>query len=114
LEDPANTKSFMKVSFFDSRIVKFIEGLDKPSHAKLSHCFDLLEELGNQIGLPHSKKVTKDFYELRTSGQIAVRLLYVVHGNEAMMIHGFIKKTDIMPQRELATAVRKLHLLRRK
>ena len=102
----------MNVSVFDSRVVKFIEGLDKSSHAKVSHCFDLLEELGNQIGLPHSKKVTRDFYELRISGQVAVRLLYIFHGDEAVIIHGFIKKTEKMPQRELTIAVRKLQLLR--
>lgn len=102
----------MNVSFFDSRVLKFIEGLDKSSHAKVSHCFDLLEKLGNQIGLPHSKKVTKDFYELRISGQIAVRLLYIFRGEEAVIIHGFIKKTQKTPQHELDIAVRKLQLLR--
>ncbi len=108
------SKDKMNISFLDSRIVKFIEGLDKSNHAKVSHCFDLLKEFGNRIGLPHSKKVTKDFYELRISGQVAVRLFYIFHGDEAVIIHGFIKKTQNMPQRELAIAVRKLKLLRRK
>ena len=88
----------MKVSLLDSRVVKFVEKLDKSSHAKVSHCFDLLEELGNQIGLPHSKKVTKDLYELRISGRVAVRLLYIFYSDEAVVIHGFIKKTQKTPQ----------------
>ena len=104
----------MNVTILDSSVVKFIEGLDKSSHAKVSHCFDLLEELGNQIGMPHSKKITEDFYELRISGQVAVRLLYIFQSDEAIMVHGFIKKTQKMPQRELNIAVRKLQLLRRK
>lgn len=108
------SKNKMKVSVVDSRVVRFIERLDSSSHAKVSHCFDLLEELGNQVGLPHSRKITADFYELRTSGQVAVRLLYIFRGNEVVIIHGFIKKTQKMPQRELDIAVRKLQLLRRK
>ena len=102
----------MNVSALDSSVVKFIEKLDKSSHAKVSRCFDLLYELCNQIGLPHSQKVSKDFYELHTSGQVAVRLLYVARGDEAIIIHGFIKKTQKMPQHELGIAMSKLKLLR--
>ena len=104
----------MKVSALDTRVVKFIEGLDKSSHAKVSHCFDLLEEFGSEIGPPHSKKVSKNLYELRISGQIAVRLLYVFRGEEAIVVHGFIKKTEKIPKRELGVALQKLGFLHKR
>ena len=104
----------MKVSVLDTRVVKFIEELDKPSHAKVSYCFDLLEEFGNEVGPPHSKKVSKDLYELRITGKIAVRLLYVFRGDEAIIVHGFIKKTEKIPKRELEIALRKLQSLHKR
>jgi phage-related protein len=102
----------MNVSVIDEKTKKFIMELELSSRSKVSRLIDLLERYGEQIGSPHSKKLTKDIFELRTIGGLAVRLLYVFHDRGAMILHGYIKKTQKTPIRELMIAERKLRLLR--
>ena len=104
-------KNKMRVSFFDSRIEKFIEQLNTPTREKVSHTIELLEQYGNLLGLPHSKKLRKDLYELRTQGKPAIRLMYAFYNQEALILHIFSKKIQKTPSYELAIAVKRLKLL---
>ena len=103
----------MKISFFDSRVGKFIEELDKSTRGKIPQFIDLLRDYGHEIGPPFSTKIANNIFELRISGKVAVRLFYTFYRDEAIILHGFIKKTQKTPRRELETAQRKLDLLHR-
>ncbi len=102
----------MKVIFFDSKVETFVRQLDEQTYAKVIHAAEVLEQFGSRIGMPHSKRLQKDLYELRTQGRPVVRLLYTLHRGDYWLLHGFIKKTEKTPRRELDIAVRKLQLLR--
>ena len=102
----------MKVSFLGSRVEKFVEELPKPTISQVLQVIGQLEKFGNHLGPPHSKKVNKDIFELRTIGQISVRLLYFFHNGEAVILNAFVKKTDKIPKRELENAVKRMGLLR--
>lgn len=102
----------MKVSLLDSKVEKFIRELDDQTYAKVLRVMELLEQFGNHIGLPHSKRLQKDVYELRTQGHPLVRLLYTFHKGDYFVVHGFIKKTQKTPRRELELAVTKIRRLR--
>lgn len=104
-------KNTVNISVVDSRTRKFIIGLELSSRSQVSHVIDLLEKYGNHLGPPHNKKLTRNIFELRTIGGIAVRLFYAFHKGEVIILHGYIKKTQKTPRRELETAERKLKLL---
>lgn len=95
----------------DSQVEKFIQSLEKPAIAKVLRTIDLLETFGHKLTLPHSKKVTKKLFELRIRGQQEVRIFYAFHNEAAYLLHGFIKKSQKIPQRELAAAIFKLNRL---
>ena len=101
----------MNIRFFDVRLEKFIHSLDGPTIAKTLRTVDLLEMFGHQLGLPHSKKVNTRLFELRIQGKQEVRIFYTFHKNEAILLHGFVKKTQRIPKREMLTALQKLHTL---
>ncbi len=101
----------MEVQFFDEALVKFIRTLEQSTGAKIFRAIDLLERFGSTLGMPHSKKIALRLFELRIRGQQEVRILYAFHNNTAMLLHGFVKKTDRIPARELRTALQKLATL---
>lgn len=89
-------------------VEKFISSLEKQTIAKVLRTIDLLEEFGHKLGMPHSKKVTKELFELRVRGQQEVRIFYVFYRDTLYLVHGFIKKSQKTPQKELGTALGKL------
>jgi phage-related protein len=63
---------------------------------------------GHELGLPHSKNIAKNLFELRVRGTQEVRLFYAFHERKALILHGFIKKSKRIPARELQIANKKL------
>lgn len=101
----------MRVDFFDDALEKFIESLEKPTIAKIVREIDLLEKFGHQLDMPHSKKIAPDLFGLRIRGAQEVRIFYTFSGGRAVLLHGFVKKSQRIPPREHALAAQKLNHL---
>lgn len=83
----------------------FIDGLQENAQAKLGRQLDLLEEHGNQLGMPHAKAMGSGLIELRVRGKQEVRVFYAFAvGKRIYLLHGFIKKTQTTPKKELDIA----------
>lgn len=54
--------------------------------------------------MPHSRAPGKGLFELRIRGKQEVRLFYGFQGMVAYIVHGYVKKTRVMPRREQALA----------
>ena|SRR3989338_48286 len=100
----------MDIHYFDNDIEHFIDSLDYPTAAKVVRTIGLLERFGNRLGLPHSKSIGHGLFELRTRGIHEVRLFYTFH-NGAVILLGFVKKSNAIPQRILREAIRKKKML---
>jgi len=98
----------MKIIFFDNSVKKFIRSLEKPTTTKVLRMIDLLERYGLNLQMPHSRRLEKNLFELRIRGQQEVRIFYTFRDG-AVLIHGFIKKTQKTPKEELETAHKKLN-----
>ncbi len=98
----------MEVSFFDETIEIFLTKLEKSTIAKVLRTVDLLERFGNQLGMPHSKNIGHKLFELRIRGQQEIRLIYTFSGNKAVILHGFVKKSEKTPKKELLIVQQKL------
>ena len=93
----------------DNKVEKFIKSLEKPIMAKVLRTIDLLDMFGHQLRLPHSKSMGNKIFELRIRGQQEVRIFYVFHKMTAVLLHGYIKKTQQTPKKELKYALRKIN-----
>ncbi len=83
----------------------FIDGLQENTQAKLGRQLDLLGEHGNQLGMPHAKLMGGGLIELRVRGKQEVRIFYAFAiGKRIYLLHGFIKKTQTTPKKELDIA----------
>lgn len=103
----------MEVRFFDTELEQFIESLEKPTIAKVLRTIDLLKRFGHTLGMPHSKHIGGGLFELRIRGNQEIRLVYALDNGVAMLLHGFLKKSQKIPQKEIEVARRKLSTLDR-
>lgn len=87
---------------------EFIDGLDPKMRAKVFGRLGLLEEHGNRLGMPYSRHLEDGIYEIRTpQGSDITRMLYFFAvGSRILLTHGFVKKTQKTPQREIERAKR--------
>lgn len=73
-------------------------------------------EMGWPIGMPKCKPMGQGLYEVRSSltDGTAARVLFTIHGNHMVLLHGFIKKDRKTPTNDLRTAKSRLAKLKRK
>jgi hypothetical protein len=76
---------------------EYIAGLEGAAATKGAALVKLLESLGHELRLPHSRSLGQGLYELRDVGT-GVRLFYVLlPENRAVLLDGTTKKRDDIP-----------------
>ena len=97
-----------------SPVKDYIDSLDYKTQRKFFFAIELLEEFGHKLPQPHAKYIGDEIFELRFKGQEGnvLTLYFFFHQDKAILTNGFIKKSNKVPNREKALAVkrRKLYL----
>lgn len=101
----------MEVRTFDKSVDDFIVSLEEHTQSKVFRLLDMLRNLGHELRLPYSRQITKGLFELRIRGVQEVRLIYMFFNEGVMVLHGFVKKSQKIPQGELELAVKRKKLL---
>jgi hypothetical protein len=102
---------YMKIVFIDKKVENFIWTLEKTTIAKVLRTIDLLEIFGNRLSMPHSRYVFENLFELRIRGTQEIRLFYTFYNAQAIILHGFIKKSFKLPNKEINKAKEKMKRL---
>lgn len=94
----------------DNPISDFLDRLNPIQQTKLLRIIKYAEIYGLQSILPHVKKLSgTPLWEIRILGKDNIRTFYaVVHNNSIIILHGFIKKTQKTPSREINLALSRL------
>ena len=89
-------------------VQEYLDSVDKKLRSKTIRLISLLECYGALIGEPDSKHLGKGIFELRTTmGNNAGRVLFFFFDQgRAVLTHGFVKKTQKVPRREIDRASR--------
>lgn len=99
-------------------IEEFFDSLDKKANLKIVHASKLLKEFGLEGGYPHIKKLTGTrLWEYRILGSDNIRILYVsMTGKIFLILHGFKKKKQKTPAKEIKIAEERLqeYILRKR
>lgn len=71
---------------------------------------DLLEEYGTALTMPHAKHIEGDLWELRIrfASDISRVFYFYPLAHKIVLLHGFIKKTNKTPKREIETAKKRM------
>ncbi|MBI4084465.1 MAG: type II toxin-antitoxin system RelE/ParE family toxin [Candidatus Levybacteria bacterium] len=94
----------------NSPVKEFIDSLELKAQAKVYDAVNLLRDFGTRLGLPHVKKLADtELWELRILGTDNIQILYIaVTGKAFLLLHGFKKKKDKTPPKEIRIAEERL------
>ena len=90
----------------DSSVLDWYGSLDDKTKAKLIWIFQLLETNGIEVGMPYIKPLGDKLYEVRADvNRNTFRVIYFLYtGRRFILLHGFQKKTQKTPEKELERA----------
>lgn len=87
--------------------IEFLNELQTKIRAKVAKWIDKLEQEGPDLPRPYTDMVRGKIRELRVSfGSNKYRFLYFFFGKRIIITHGFLKKTDRIPEGEIERAER--------
>ncbi len=92
-------------------VKSFFNSLPRSARAKVVRTLALLKEYGVLLKEPYTRQVKGKIRELRIKdSQGNVRVFYFTHtGKRFILLHGFVKKTEKTPVREIETAERRMN-----
>ena len=95
----------------DNPVSNFLDSLEINSQSKILRILHNVEEYGLDSVIPHIKKLSgTPFWEIRILGKENIRVIYVVLVRfSVLVLHGFKKKTQKTPLKELETSSRRYH-----
>lgn len=89
-------------------IDQYLNTLPNKHEAKILRSIGLLEKFGPRMGMPHVRHLEDGIYELRTvfARNIFRTLFFHYRDGELILLHGFTKKAQRTPRREITRAKR--------
>ncbi len=99
-----------RVTFYNERVEKEILKFPAGILADLLHILEMIEDLGPNLGKPHTASMGDGLFEIRAKGKegIGRSFFAIVVDNEIVILHSFIKKSQKTPKKELDKARRRL------
>ncbi len=92
-----------------SPVLEFLNSLPARDRAKANNALRLPEEFGTSLTLPHARHIEGRLWELRPGDN---RLFYFLQMERKFIIlHGYRKQSMKAPEKEIATALRRMQEL---
>ena len=91
----------------DNPVNQFLDSLSELQQSKVLRLLQYIRTYGLSAILPHTKKLTgTPLWEIRILGKNNIRVLYAVpQQNLVLILHGFIKKSQKTPLKEIHVAL---------
>jgi phage-related protein len=98
------------VEYFNARVKAEIDSWPADLLADFARVVELLMDFGPQIGMPHSRPMGGGLFELRPRGRGGIgRAFYCFAiGRRIVILHAFIKKTQVTPEQTLWIARKRM------
>lgn len=99
-----------KITFYSARVeaqtLRFPSGI----LANFLHITEMIEELGPNLGKPYVASLGSGLYEIRAKGKEGIgRSVYcMAKGQEIVILHSFIKKSQKTPKKDLDLAKKRM------
>lgn len=95
-----------QIDYFHQRVLTEIESWPVDVVADYARLVEMLAQHGPSLRLPHSKTFGEGLFELRPRGRSGIgRAFYCfLLGKRIVVVHAFIKKTQVTPDKDLKLA----------
>lgn len=102
-----------KVTFYNQKVEAEALALPAGILANFLHIIEMIEDFGPALGKPHTTPMGSGLFEIRAKGKegIGRALFCSVKGQEIVILHSFVKKTQRTPRKELDKARRRMQEL---
>ena len=98
------------IYYHDEAVKSFVRELPAGLLARYLRLTDMMLEFGANLGMPHTRAMSDGLFELRVKGKEGIaRVFYcTLVGQRIVMLHGFAKKSQQTPPKELKLARQRL------
>ena len=91
---------------------EWLRSLNRDSRRSIGEDIKTLQ-FGWPVGMPLAQKMGRELWELRSMIPSAIaRIFFTVHDGRIVLLHGFVKKSQKTPAKDLVVAKRRLTKLR--
>ncbi len=99
-----------RITFYNEKVEAQTLGFPAGILANFLHISEMIEELGPNLGKPYVGSLKVGLFEIRSKGKEGIgRTLYcTAKGQEIIILHSFIKKTQKTPKKDLALARKRM------
>ena len=102
---------FYQTSSGESPVMVFLQSLPAKDRLKATYAIEVLQMLGINIRMPHARPIEgeKNLFELRSHSGSNIQRIFYFHytGNTFVLLHGFTKKSQKTPTREIEVAIKR-------
>ena len=94
------------IAYHTKDVEAFVLALPEGLLARYLRLADLIVEFGPNLGMPHTQAMGGGLFELRIKGKEGIARVFfcTAIGQRVIMLHGFIKKSEKTPPKELRMA----------
>lgn len=98
------------IVFYNAAVQADIEAWPAGINASFVRIAEQIEISGPNLGLPYTKAVGEGLFEIRARGMEGIGRAFFccMSGRKVVILHGFIKKTQATPTRELKIARKRM------
>ncbi len=98
------------IEFYNAAVLAEVDGWPADINASFTRIAEQMVESGPNLGLPYTKPFGDGLFEIRARGEegIGRALFCTLIDRRIVILHGFIKKTQQTPPKELKTARKRL------
>ncbi len=104
-----------KITYHTETVETFVLALPDGLLARYLRLTDMMLVFGPNLGMPYTRAMSDGLFELRVKGKEGIaRIFYcTVVEEKIVMLHGFVKKSQKTPARELRLARERLALVKK-
>jgi phage-related protein len=94
------------IAYHTKDVEAFVLALPEGLLARYLRLTDLILEFGPNLGMPHTRAMSDGLFELRVKGKEGIARVFfcTIIDRRVVILHGFIKKSEKTPPRELRMA----------
>ena len=98
------------IEFFNAAVKAEITGWPAGINASFTRIAEKMVESGQKLGLPHTRPFGDGLFKMRAKGREGIGRAFfcTLVGRRIVILHGFIKKTQQTPAKELKLARKRL------
>jgi phage-related protein len=99
-----------QITYYSEALQEVILALPAGIQARYVHITQRMLIVGPDLGMPHTRALGKGLFEIRAKAEEGIgRVFYcTLVGERIVMLHTFVKKTQVMPDKELRIARRRM------